>query len=398
MAGILACIALFGSGCSGTGKPGPDEFIIDGKIANLEDGTVVNLQRVREVLATDTVKNGRFAFRWKVEGKDPEQLMITTGYDLDMFLLLWGAPGEKIKVRGEGKLYPLWEVTSSIPYQIDANGYMKADYDIFAQSVRNNEALFHLRQKRLAASSEEERAATLEEIYLLQDRNDSLAILSNLRYIPIMESSGMTPEWHSKLRGLAVRLMRGGMDPETEAVIRTAAVEQYARLSEEERNSRRGEQIASFIFPRIPEIGDKMVDGDLFKLEGGIVRLADYGGKYLMLDFWAITCGPCLMSFPEIKAISEKYKDKLNVMSINLDDDETWKKALTEHEISWINVRDPKKYGGLASGYGVFALPHYVLISPDGTVADMWTGYSEGSLSQDKLEYKITCVLNLYDK
>ena len=41
--------------------------------------------------------------------------------------------------------------------------------------------------------------------------------------------------------------------------------------------------------------GDEMADTDLYDLQGNIHHLADYKGKYLLVDFWSRGCGPCMM-------------------------------------------------------------------------------------------------------
>jgi len=46
----------------------------------------------------------------------------------------------------------------------------------------------------------------------------------------------------------------------------------------------------------------------------------------------------------------------------------------------WVNIRDPKSFGGLAASYGVIGIPYYVIISPEGKIVDKWAGYATGYL------------------
>jgi thiol-disulfide isomerase/thioredoxin len=56
--------------------------------------------------------------------------------------------------------------------------------------------------------------------------------------------------------------------------------------------------------------------------EGKIVRLSDYSGKVVLIDFWATWCGPCKSSIPWINELSEKYReDGLAVIGISMDED-----------------------------------------------------------------------------
>lgn len=83
-----------------------------------------------------------------------------------------------------------------------------------------------------------------------------------------------------------------------------------------------------------------------------------------------------------MKEIHEQYKNKLTIISISLDDKETWEKGMEWHTLPWINLNDFNGMSGYAARYGVRATPFYVLISPDGTVEKMWSGYGKGSLKE----------------
>ena len=88
------------------------------------------------------------------------------------------------------------------------------------------------------------------------------------------------------------------------------------------------------------------------------------------------------MALPEMKEISETYSEKLTIISISLDTDAMWKEAMNEHDTPWINIRDPKGYGGLAANYGVRGIPNYTMISPEGKVIDKWMGFGDGHLKR----------------
>lgn len=131
-----------------------------------------------------------------------------------------------------------------------------------------------------------------------------------------------------------------------------------------------------------------MADADLVDLQEKKRRLADYKGKYLLLDFWSVGCGPCLMAMPELKALSDTLKDRLTVVSLNIDDKRSlWKRTSEKEQISWVNLNDDRGMTGLAARYGVNGIPHYVMISPEGTVLGHWIGYEKGKLSEKVREY-----------
>ncbi len=94
-------------------------------------------------------------------------------------------------------------------------------------------------------------------------------------------------------------------------------------------------------------------------------------GKIVLLEFWASWCGPCRAELPEIKNIWKKYGgDQFIIVGINLDSNRPAFDTFTKQEgLSW-----PQYYDGLGWGnkisqlYGVYAIPHSVLIDQDGII------------------------------
>lgn len=112
-------------------------------------------------------------------------------------------------------------------------------------------------------------------------------------------------------------------------------------------------------------------DFEIPDVSGKIVKLSDFKGKYVFIDFWASWCGPCLRKIPEVKKLQEKYKDKnLVFVGVSLDSKrEGWEKAIAKYELNWVNVSHLRGWGEPVSAkFGVKAIPSNVLIDPDGKV------------------------------
>ncbi len=108
--------------------------------------------------------------------------------------------------------------------------------------------------------------------------------------------------------------------------------------------------------------------------QGQTLRLADLRGKYILLDFWFIGCGPCHADFPSVKLVHELYKDK-GVVVIGVHNNSNTPEAVRAHVAKLalpfpVAVDHPDgrtiarfEEHGVPAGY-----PDYVLISPEGKV------------------------------
>jgi len=125
-------------------------------------------------------------------------------------------------------------------------------------------------------------------------------------------------------------------------------------------------------------------------LDGTPISLADYRGKVVLLDFWAVWCGPCLGEIPRIKAVYEKYHDKgFDVIGVSLDEDAAVLRAfIKEKEIPWRQIFDGQKWAGhLVQQYGVRGIPAPFLIDREGKVISV---EARGSLLDELVAAEIT--------
>ena len=131
----------------------------------------------------------------------------------------------------------------------------------------------------------------------------------------------------------------------------------------------------AIIQSRLPiEMGSKAIDIALPNPEGDTMRLSDYKGKYVLLDFWASWCGPCRRENPNVVNMYNKYKDKgFIIFSVSLDKDMGgWKNAIKQDGLVWdTHVSDLKFWQSApAQDYKVHSIPHSFLIDPDGNIID----------------------------
>ena len=106
--------------------------------------------------------------------------------------------------------------------------------------------------------------------------------------------------------------------------------------------------------------------------EGEIMKLSDFRGKYVLVDFWASWCGPCRKENPYVVEVYNKYKEKgFEIFGVSLDrNKESWLKAIEKDGLTWSQVSDLKYWKNeAAQTYGVRGIPFTVLVDPEGKVA-----------------------------
>lgn len=112
-----------------------------------------------------------------------------------------------------------------------------------------------------------------------------------------------------------------------------------------------------------PEIGVRDLAGDL-------VALSDYRGKWLLLDFWATNCPPCLKAFPKLKSLHKSYAAKgFTIVGLSLDDDaDTVDSFQNTHSLPWKLALSQTDQGQTRDRYHVPTIPSLYLINPEGRV------------------------------
>lgn len=103
------------------------------------------------------------------------------------------------------------------------------------------------------------------------------------------------------------------------------------------------------------------------------VKLSDFKGQYVLLDFWASWCGPCRAENPNVVKAYNTYKDKkFTVLGVSLDQPgkkDAWLEAVAKDGLTWTHVSDLKFWNNEVSRmYGINAIPANFLIDPNGKI------------------------------
>jgi thiol-disulfide isomerase/thioredoxin len=116
-------------------------------------------------------------------------------------------------------------------------------------------------------------------------------------------------------------------------------------------------------FPEFPE-GTKDLDGK-------DIKLADYKGKVVMVDFWASWCGPCMSEAPNVVKAYEKYHPKgFEIVGISLDEEkDKMLQATQEQKMPWRQYFDGQGWKNkVGAKYGIHSIPATYLVGPDGKI------------------------------
>ena len=116
-------------------------------------------------------------------------------------------------------------------------------------------------------------------------------------------------------------------------------------------------------------VDEPVPDAPLPRLGGeGEAELADYRGKWVLVNFWASWCDPCRTESPTIERFASRHRDELIVVGINTEDlTEDALAFVDEFDLSWEMLRDGE--GERKDAFGIVALPESFLVDPQGRVA-----------------------------
>lgn len=360
------------------GAQAQQEYTIEGKVEGVKDGTLISLflldGNVGSTVALDSIQNGTFFFKRNAgeSGMDKLSLMCTRNDDFpSMSLEIYATPNARIKVTGTNTLIHTWKVDSPVKEQIEHNRFIENSRDLWDEYQR-----LSIKARSLRSAPEAERKA-------MRAKEDSISALISKREMQLMQELPVSNIWMDRLYRLSMSVK---YNPNFSYKDETLAL--YNRMNEAQKASIKGQEITVNLFPPVVvKEGDEMADTELYDLDGKIHHLTDFKGKYILLDFWSSGCGPCIMALPEMKEIQEQYKERLTVISLSSDTKSRWKAASAKHEMTWQNLSDLKQSAGLYAKYGVNGIPNYVLISPEGKIMKMWSGYGKGSLKLKMRRY-----------
>ena len=342
----------------------PNEYLIKGKMENVEKGAYAYLViEDRETATTDSVEivKNAFVFRGTVESeakmasliiKNADAPSINTREGFENAALIYVEPG-LIKLTSPTAL--LADAVFEGPPNTAAYYAWNNECDLLYEEIRTI-------RNEYAKLTKDQKTAENEEKY----RKD------------VQENSRKQNEVHRKhlengtntyfaLQWLYGRVFPSSSDPdEAQAML--------DRFTPEIKESKDGRDTQARLNGRKATVlGKEAPHFTAHTPEGKPISVADFRGKYLFIDFWASWCSPCRAENPHVVAAYKKYKGKnFEILGVSLDfpqQEEAWIQAIKDDNLSWPQVSDLQGWDCEAAKlYGVSAIPHNVLLDPNGII------------------------------
>ncbi len=121
-------------------------------------------------------------------------------------------------------------------------------------------------------------------------------------------------------------------------------------------------------------------------IDGRVVQLSDFEGKYVYIDVWATWCGPCKHELPYFEILKEEYRGRnIEFVSVSIDKSRfAWENMVREKNMQghqlFVNGDFDSSFAAL---YSVKAVPQFILIDPQGQIIDLTARHPSGRVRED---------------
>ena len=340
---ILGWVLFLLSSCEGD-----EVFVIDGQVHHAENiQTVVLYEGERKLDSVFLDEQGRFKFQRTAP--HPRLLTLEAGRNRYHFIL---QNGDRVSFHADiTKPIDTYEVTGSA---------LSDKIKLFAATFAEKERL-----QRDLEESFADQAVGLDDTALMALRQRFLQLYRQ-QMDDYSKATIRFAEEHDDLAGFYAMTT---LDTElAEAELIAYADRITGRWDDNGRVRQFLEEMARL---KVLAVGQPAPDFESLTPNNQPVKLADFKGKYTLVDFWASWCVPCREENPNIVEQYHRFKDNgFTVLGVSLDGNPgSWLRAIKEDGLEWTQVSDLQQWGSEVVGlYRIQAIPTSYLLDPDGII------------------------------
>jgi len=298
------------------------------------------------------VKNdGSFILKGKSSDDD---LFFLADKDNVFFLRVFVGKGNKIKVNGSATDFRNIKVEGS---------KLQALYDeylsLFVEIEEQKETIYHNYSvyQQDASISEEQLEKIGEDLSLKLQQLEELGSKITIDFISANANSTVA----------AYLVYKNAL-----SLSNTTEIEQQVRLLDPSMNNKFITSIKKHLDKlKQIELGKVFPNIELPDSDGNIISLESLRGKYVLVDFWATWCGPCVDLIPHLKKCYHDYHDKgFEIYSVSLDQNrEAWINCIATNKLDWVNVSDLQAFNSpVVKQFVVNYIPHTFLLDRTGMI------------------------------
>jgi peroxiredoxin len=343
-------------------KAQPAKFVLNGKVTKQSGPVKVYLnQLINEKLVIDSadLRDGTFRFEGMVDG--PIRAMLIFDHKGSTMNFMELPPDADVRIfyleKGDINVQTQENVSKA-----KVNSFTNERETEYKNSLKSVEKSIAQITKAYTKSSAAEKA---DKAYQ-QKMNQRYAVAYEAKKLLLQKYIAENPDSYFSL--LALEDVAGiQINPDQIEPL-------FQTLTPEIRNTPEGKAFQEELTRiRNLAVGNDAPDFEVQDMDGKMVRLSDFKGKTVLLDFWASWCEPCRREHQYIREAYRQFKDKgFTVISIALDppaDRSYLIKAIQEDSLIWTNLADPTKdKNQAAKAFSIKLLPQNYLIDSTGMI------------------------------